>query len=93
MCNIGFIEYASDLRALQPEIPATMANKDATYGNTPPTCYTDFEPHYNTKYLLEDIIVYNDGWDYSPGLENKIQEKKTYGYLDIRPMYIVSIVY
>jgi len=61
------------------------------HAHYPPKCFTDFEPHYNPKFTLSETIVgQNPGWEYHVGLPEKLKEKELYGYLDIRPGWIVS---
>mgnify|MGYP003386871022 CR=1 FL=1 len=62
-----------------------------TIGHTP-KCYTDYEPHYNPKYELSQIIVGGDrhGWQHNDGLAFTPKGiDKHWGYMDNRPFYAV----
>jgi hypothetical protein len=60
------------------------------HAHTPPKCFTDFEPHYNPKFTLSEAVVgQHPGWEYHKGLPVKFKEKELFGYLDIRPGWIV----
>lgn len=77
-----------------PIISEPISKTEAEYGKYIPQCYTDFGPHFNTKYTLTEVIVgtHND-WFRSPGSPEKLVENAAYGYLDIRPGYIVNIIF
>jgi hypothetical protein len=53
-------------------------------------CYTDYEPHFNPKNLLEKIIIGNtseSGWVYTVKHHDYSGEAAKYGYQDRRPCY------
>jgi hypothetical protein len=52
-----------------------------------PTCYTDWRPHFNPKYFLEDIIIGQNGWN-RIRKPNMLDQK--YGHLEARDAYDVS---
>ena len=50
-------------------------------------CYTNYQPHYQPNYLLDQIIIGNTTWGYFPNV-NKLSE--TYGYIDHKPFYYLQ---
>lgn len=91
--------YSKYLRLLQesqarpiPEKPVVLPVHE---GSTPPVCYTNFEPHYNSKMRLQDIVVGNaDGWVYNDGRDSapfgSSSHGVAHGYKDYRPSYQTS---
>jgi len=84
-------KYQAKLNELQIPIPsAEECHTQCHCRNeceTKPICYTNFRPHFNPNFKLDDIIVGNHtGW-YAVLKECVGRDYETYGFIDDRPYY------
>lgn len=89
------VEYALMLSKIQdqkiPE-PSKVPEKFINVIGYAPKCYTDYEPHYNPKYELSQVVVGSDthGWQRNNGLAFTPKGLDArWGYQDNRPYYTV----
>jgi hypothetical protein len=80
-----FTEYHHQLEKLHSPPPPTHYCGDEC--SRPPTCYTNFKPHFNPKNYLEDIIVGENGWN---KLERPCELDHKYGQIEGRDGFNVS---
>ena len=72
-------------------IPDKALYVSAEESRQPPICYTNYEPHFNDKHLLDAIIVGNHtGWALVRKEGAWTDGGAKYGYKDYRPFYEVS---
>lgn len=83
-----YIEYQAILDELQPPMTETILHCHNEC-ETKPTCWTNYEPHYNDKYFLDELVVgTHEGWSKHSG--KLTDEHAIYGYLDKKHFYQVS---
>jgi hypothetical protein len=78
-------EYLGEWNALRVPIPEKGLHLTVEDSN-PVSCYTNFRPHFNPKYLLSGMIVGSTPWKLIDKSEIPESEKK-YGYNDSRPLF------
>ena len=79
----GYLKKLEKLQKPMPEKPM-FCSPDC---DTKPQCYTNFEPHYNSKRLLTNLVVgSHEGWNWVRKA-GSAQSMDKYGYLDFRPCY------
>ena len=87
------LEYVAELRRLQFPMPAGMADRSYIFADFPPKCYTNYNPHYNYKYFLNELVINplhskNHSWKLVQDTE-RLLFNKPFGYLDNRPYLVV----
>ena len=81
------VEYQSVLDVLQPPMTDTVLHCHSEC-ETRPTCWTNYEPHFNDKFFLDELVVgTHEGWSKHTGKVTDDHIK--YGYLDIKHFYQV----
>ena len=81
--------YQDKLKKLQTKMPEKPLHCSPDC-DVQPQCFTNFEPHYNPKFRLSDIVVGgHDGWKYvaKPGSMSSVIDGVDWGYKDRRPCY------
>jgi hypothetical protein len=84
-------KYQSKLDELQVPIPSVEDCHTQCHCRneceTKPICYTNFRPHFNNKFFLDDVIIGNHtGWN--PVLKESVgRDWREYGFIDDRPYY------
>jgi hypothetical protein len=82
-------KYKEKLKALQTPMPVSPLRCQPDC-DVKPQCFTNFEPHYNARNRLSDLVVgSHEGWVYTEksGSTNHIMDGIDWGYLDRRPCY------
>ena len=82
-------KYRAKLKSLQHPIPVKPLRCGPDCDRRP-ECFTNYEPHYNAKQKLSELVVgSHPGWLYleKSGSTNHIEGGKDWGYLDRRPCY------
>ena len=81
------IEIDADAKKYAPVIPK-KGKHCSPYCDVEPTCFTNFKPHFNTNFTLNELVVSGGhGWNLeTPEYSAKWQQ---YGYLDSRPYFLV----
>jgi hypothetical protein len=84
-------EYQSNLTKIQ-DVPMPNATSCAPECNTRALCYTDFQPNFNPKYLLENVIISGAGNDARKSWRKEVRKPAAadaQGYRDFKVLYEV----
>ncbi len=79
------LEYTVALDKLQSPVPEPIVcHPECSYT---PVCHTDFEPHFNDKFYLHDIVIGDHpGWElHQPRISD---DDIRFGYKDRRPLFL-----
>ncbi len=68
-------------------IPERALHLSAAEGANRSYCYTNFQPHFNPKYLLTNIILKSSQWHLKQFTHVDVLSSSKYGYQDSRPSY------
>ena len=87
MLLLCFIEYQRRLDVLQSDPIPAVAHCAPLGCTTRPVCHTNYSPHHNPQYYIDNIIVGNhSGWSYI-GERSQEEVKGGFGYQDNKPYY------
>jgi hypothetical protein len=88
-----YLEYQKAWEELRVPMPEKALHLSLAEGLYRPYCYTNFQPHFNPKYRLENLILGNSTW--VPFIthhdDQYAHEAGKYGYQDTRPSYEVHL--
>jgi hypothetical protein len=82
-----FSEYKKAYEELRVPIPEKALHLSEAEGRYRPLCFTNFEPHFNPKHLLDTLVLGGSRWEVRMVDHDYTHELFTYGYQDTRPSY------
>jgi hypothetical protein len=68
-------------------IPEKALHLSEAEGRYRPLCFTNFEPHFNPRHLLDTLVLGGSRWEVRMVEHDYTHELFTYGYQDTRPSY------
>jgi hypothetical protein len=88
---LSFVEYQKTWEELRVPMPEKALHLSLSEGLYRPYCYTNFQPHFNPKYRLENLLLGNTTWvpTVTHHEDQYAHEAAKYGYQDTRPSYEV----
>lgn len=81
-------DYSAKIGAIFPEaLPKELICGKSLHCPHRLECYSDFEPHFNEKKFLSDLIIGKMEWERHDNGESRGERWKTYGYNDTKWRY------
>ena len=84
--SVLYEEYSTLLDMMVPSVEKFEPSKCTSFHcDSKMTCYTNYLPHYSKDQSLDDVIVGQTNWTYTPG--KLAEDAKKYGYIDRKSAY------